>query len=287
MNTIKTGLFLAALTALLLVIGRLLGGQVGLFIALVIAIVMNFSAYWFSDKWILSIYNAQPVSPEDAPELYQIVQELAQKGQMPMPRLYIVDDPSPNAFATGRNPDHAAVAVTTGILRLLNKNELTGVLAHELSHVQHRDTLISTIAATIAGAIGMLASMAQWALIFGLGRGEDDEGPGVFATLLMVILAPLMATLIQLAVSRAREYDADEAGGRLCGQPEWLASALQKLEQGAHQLPMERAHQKPATAHLFIVNPLTATKVANLFSSHPPIQSRIERLEALARQMGV
>jgi heat shock protein HtpX len=281
-TTFKTGLYLAALTGLLLLVGRLLGGNVGLVFALVIAAVMNIGSYWFSDQIVLSMYKAQPVSRADMPELYQVVEELVRLAGMPMPALYVVEDSSPNAFATGRNPEHAAVAVTTGILSILSKEELAGVLAHELCHVQHRDTLISTIAAVVAGAIGMLASLAQWTLI--LGGRDEEEGPGILATLAMAILAPLMATLIQLAVSRAREYAADEGGAQLTGQPLWLARALQKLEQGVQQTPSKTAHERPATAHLFIINPLTASSIANLLATHPPIEERVSRLEAMVEE---
>lgn len=286
MNLFRTTLLLTVLTGLLLVAGQLLGGQTGMMFALVLAVVMNFSAYWFSDKIVLSMYGAQEVGPHDAPELYGIVQELARRGNLPMPRVYVIHNDTPNAFATGRSPEHAAVAATTGILRILSREELAGVMAHELAHVQHRDTLISAIAATIAGAISMLANMAQWALIFGMGRQNGQENGGsVLGTLVMMLLAPIAAALIQMAVSRTREYAADARGAALCGNPLWLANALRKLELGNRRIPMHQAESNPATAHLFIVNPLQGSSLANLFSTHPPIEERVRRLEEMAYQM--
>lgn len=286
MNLFRTTLLLTVLTGLLLVAGQLLGGQTGMMFALVLAVVMNFGAYWFSDKIVLSMYGAQEVGPHDAPELYGIVQELARRGNLPMPRVYIIHNDTPNAFATGRSPEHAAVAATTGILRILSREELAGVMAHELAHVQHRDTLISAIAATIAGAISMLANMAQWALIFGMGRQNGQENGGsVLGTLVMMLLAPIAAALIQMAVSRTREYAADARGAALCGNPLWLANALRKLELGNRRIPMHQAESNPATAHLFIVNPLQGNSLANLFSTHPPIEERVRRLEEMAYQM--
>lgn len=285
-NTLRTTLLLAGLTGLLLLAGHAIGGNSGMIIALLLAAVMNFGSYWFSDKLVLSTYRAQPVEADDAPVLHSVVRDLAQRAGMPMPKVYIIQTPTPNAFATGRNPDHAAVAVTTGLLDRMDREELAGVLAHELSHVRHRDTLVSAIAATIAGAIAMLANMAQWALIFGLGRGSNDrEGAGgVFGVLLMMIVAPLAAGLIQMAVSRSREYGADQGGAELCGNPLWLARALRKLEQGNRRAPMPAASEHPATAHLFIVNPLTGASLARLFSTHPPTEERIRRLEAMAKR---
>lgn len=288
MNLLRTTLLLAVLTGLLLVAGQLLGGQSGMMIALVLAVVMNFGAYWFSDKIVLSMYKAQEVGPHDAPEIYGIVAELAQRGNMPMPRVYIVSNDTPNAFATGRNPEHAAVAATTGIMRILTREELAGVMAHELSHVQHRDTLISAVAATIAGAISMLANMAQWALIFGMGRQNNEGGggaAGVAGTVVMMLLAPIAAMLIQMAVTRTREYAADAQGAALCGNPLWLANALRKLEMANRRIPMHEAESHPATAHLFIVNPLNTRTLANLFSTHPPIEERVRRLEEMAYRM--
>jgi heat shock protein HtpX len=282
-NAFRTTLLLAALTGLLLVIGQALGGRAGMVIALVLAGVMNLGSYWFSDKLVLSWYRAREVGSGDAPELYAVVQELAQRAHMPMPRVYVVPADTPNAFATGRNPEHAAVAATSGLLNILDREELTGVLAHELSHVRHRDTLISAIAATVAGAIAMIANMAQWALIFGFGRGDQDEGAGgLVGALVMMIIAPIAASLIQLAVSRSREYAADDGGAELAN-PLWLASALRKLEQANRRLPMVQAQSHPSSAHLFIVNPLKGDSLAKLFSTHPPIEDRIRRLEAIAR----
>lgn len=288
MNLFRTTLLLAVLTGLLLVAGQLIGGQTGMVIALGLAVVMNFGAYWFSDRIVLSMYGAQEVGPHDAPELYGIVAELARRGNLPMPKVYVIQNDTPNAFATGRNPEHAAVAATTGIMRILTRQELAGVMAHELSHVQHRDTLISAIAATMAGAISMLANMAQWALIFGAGRQSEEEGggaAGVVGTLVMMLLAPIAAALIQMAVSRTREYAADARGAALCGNPLWLANALRKLEIGNHRIPMHAADANPATAHLFIVNPLSGHAFANLFSTHPPIDERVRRLEEMAYRM--
>jgi heat shock protein HtpX len=282
MNTLRTTLLLAGLTALLLFAGHALGGNAGMVIALVIAAVMNIGSYWYSDKIVLSMYRAREVSAADAPKLYSVVSELAQRAHMPMPKVYIVNSDTPNAFATGRGPEHAAVAATSSLLRMMNREELTGVLAHELSHVRNRDTLISAVAATLAGAIAMLAHMAQWALIFGMGRGDDDEEGGIFGMLAMMIIAPIAATLIQLAVSRSREYSADKSGAELSGHPLWLASALDKLEQANEQRPMERAAQHPSTAHMFIVNPLHGFNLARLFSTHPPTAERIRRLKQMA-----
>jgi heat shock protein HtpX len=284
MNALRTTLLLAGLTALLLFVGRALGGNTGMAVALIFAAVMNFGSYWFSDKLVLKMYRARPVEPGQAPKLYSVVEDLARRGNIPMPRVYIVDSDTPNAFATGRNPEHAAVAVTTGLLRLMNREELAGVLGHELSHVRHHDTLISAVAATIGGAIAMLANMAQWALLFGFGRADDRDsgGGGLLGALAMMILAPLAATLIQLAVSRSREFGADAGGAELTGDPLALASALRKLEAGNRQVPMETADEHPATAHMFIVNPLNASSLAKLFSTHPPTDERIRRLEAMA-----
>jgi heat shock protein HtpX len=276
-NRVKTVLLLAALTAFLILMGRVLGGRQGMYIAFGLAVAMNFFSYWFSDKMVLKMYRAQEVSPEEAPQLHQIVEELAREAGIPKPRVYIIPDDSPNAFATGRNPEHAVVAATQGILRLLTPTELKGVLAHEIGHVQHRDILISTIAATLAGAIMILASMAKWGAILGLGR-DDEEGPGIVGILIMSIIAPIAAMLIQLAVSRSREYLADEAGAHLSHNPESLARALEKLSLGVERAPMDAS---PATAHMFIVNPLTGRSLMNLFSTHPPIEERVARLRAM------
>ena len=284
-NLVKTGVLLAALTVLLVLIGGALGGQQGMILAFLMAMVMNFGSYWFSDRIVLAMYRAQPVEEAQAPGLYRIVRTLATRAGMPMPRIYILPDETSNAFATGRNPQHAAVAVTDGIMRIMSEEELEGVLAHELSHVRNRDTLIMAIAATLAGAITYVAHMAQWAMIFGGGRRDSDENSsgagGALGGLLMVVLAPLAATLIQLAVSRSREYQADASGAQMSGQPEGLARALEKLETASKMVPMQDA--TPATAHLFIVNPLTGGGWTTLFSTHPPIPERVARLRAMSR----
>ncbi len=281
MNYLKTTVLLAALTALLMFIGGLLGGREGMLIALIFAGGINFISYWFSDKIVLAMYRAQPVEEAQAPGLYRIVRRLADKKGIPMPRVYIIPTDSPNAFATGRDPKHAAVAATAGILRLLNEDEMEGVMAHELTHVMHRDTLISTVAATIAGAITYLANWIQWSAIFGGGRDDRDRG-SPFGALILALLAPIAAMLIQLAISRSREYAADEGGGRLCGDPLALASALRKLERGVQVRPMMGG--SPATSSLFIVNPFHGG-IAGLFSTHPPMDKRIERLESLADEL--
>src|SRR5215467_555964 len=279
-SVFKTALLLAVLTVMLVMLGGALGGRQGMMVAFVFAIIMNFGSYWFSDKIVLAMYGAQPISEAQAPRLYAIVRRLALKAQIPMPPVYLIPTDTPNAFATGRNPEHAAVAVTEGIMRILNDEELEGVLAHELSHVKNRDVLISTIAATLAGAITMLAHMAQWSAMFGGGRGDDEErGSNPIALVLMAALAPLAAMLVQLAVSRAREYQADATGAQLAGRPWGLASALEKLQMAQQVAPMEA---NPATAHLFIVNPLSGRSLMNLFSTHPPLEERIARLRAMA-----
>jgi heat shock protein HtpX len=277
----KTVLLLGGLTGLLLVAGQALGGQSGMVIALLLAVVMNFSSYWFSDKLVLKIYRARPVTRNEAPVLYETVQELANRAGLPMPRVYIVDNEAPNAFATGRDPQHAAVAATTGLLRLMNRDELAGVMAHELAHVEHRDTLIGAVAATIAGAIAMLANFAQFAMIFGMGR-RDEGGSNPLVMLIMMIVAPMAASLIQMAVSRSREFAADARGAAISGRPLGLASALRKLSQANSRIPMRDAEEHPATAHMFIVNPLKGRNLAQLFSTHPPVEERIRRLEAAA-----
>jgi heat shock protein HtpX len=275
-NTFKTALLLTALTLLLMMIGRAFGGQNGMTIALAIAVVTNFIAYFFSDKIALATYRAQAVSREELPRVYAVVERLTQKIGIPLPKIYVIPSDSPNAFATGRNPRHASVAVTRGILNLLNDEELEGVLAHELGHVNNRDILISSIAATIAGAVTMLASMGRWAMIFGgIGGRDDRDRGGGLAALFMLIVAPIAATLIQLAVSRSREYQADASGAHYTGNPYALASALQKLDTYSRRLPMPAS---PSTAHLFIVQPFLGMNFANLFSTHPPIAKRIERL---------
>jgi len=281
MNTIKTTFLLTLLTLLLVAMGGAIGGRSGMVIAFIIAGGMNFFSYWYSDKIVLKMYGAREVSRADSPDFYGIVENLARKANLPMPKVYVIPSDSPNAFATGRNPQHAAVAATQGIMRILSRDELEGVMAHELSHVLHRDTLISTIAATIAGAISMLGNMLQWAAIFGMGRSDDEEGGGsVIGGLAMAIIAPIAAMLIQMAVSRSREFMADEMGAKISGKPRALASALNKLQQASTMIPMREA--TPATSHMFIVNPLTASRLASLFSTHPPMEERIARLMAMA-----
>jgi heat shock protein HtpX len=284
-NFIKTTFLLGVLTGLLMLIGGLLGGPRGVEIFFVIALVMNFSSYWFSDKIVLRAYGAKELTQQDAPELYSIVRELATAAGIPMPRLYLVQNDTPNAFATGRNPNHAAVAVTTGIMRICNREEIKGVIGHELSHVINRDILTSSIAATLAGAIMMIASVARWGALFGGfgGRDGDSRGGNVIELLVMAVLAPLAASMIQLAISRTREYQADASGARLTHNPLYLADALRKLESANERLPMDAG---PATAHLFIVNPLSAQGLSRLFSTHPPIEERIHRLEDMARRGG-
>lgn len=281
-NQFKTFLLLGVLTIFIVLIGRAIGGPHGMLIALVVAALMNLVSYWFSDKIVLSMYGAQPVSEEEAPELYAMVRELAQRAGLPMPKVCIIPSESPNAFATGRNPEHAVVAVTEGILRLLKPHELKGVLAHEIAHIKDRDILIGSIAATLAGAIMVLADMARWSAIFGGVKSEDEEGGslGIIGAIVLSILAPIAALLVQMAISRSREYLADEEGARLSGNPEFLASALEKLAYGVERIPMEEA--RPATAHMFIVNPLTGGGILQLFSTHPPIEERIRRLRAMA-----
>jgi heat shock protein HtpX len=279
-NALKTTLLLGVLTGLLLWIGEYLGGPQGLVLALVFAAVMNLGSYWFSDRIVLAMYGARELGEQQAPELYGVVRELATAAQMPMPRVYLIPSDSPNAFATGRSPSHAAVAVTEGILRLLSRDELRGVLAHELSHVRNRDTLISAIAATLAGVVMMVARMAQWAAIFGgMRRDERDEGGGALGFLFMIIVAPIAAMLIQLAISRSREYEADATGARLSHAPSSLAAALEKIAAASGRTPLPAG---PATAHLWIVNPLRGNWLANLFSTHPPIEERIRRLRTMA-----
>ena len=278
-NMLKTGVLLGVLTALFVVIGYALGGQQGMVVAFALAVAMNMFSYWFSDKIVLAMYGARPISEAEAPRLYAIVRRLATRAQIPMPPVYLIPTDAPNAFATGRSPAHAAVAVTEGIMRILDEEELEGVLAHELSHVRNRDVLISTIAATLAGAITYLAHMMQWAAFFGGGRSSDDEeGGSPWAMLLLAILAPFAAMLVQLAVSRAREYQADASGARLAGRSSGLAKALEKLETAARAEPMPA---NPATAHLFIVNPLSGQTLMRLFSTHPPIEERVRRLRAM------
>jgi len=280
-NTLKTTALLAALTALLVLIGGFFGGQGGMLLFFGFAVVINLGAYWWSGDIALRMAGAHEVTPEQAPELHQLVQELASYARLPKPRVAIIDNPSPNAFATGRDANHAVVAVTTGILGILNRDELAGVLGHELGHVRNHDILISSIAATVAGAITMLAHAAQWAAIFGGGRRSDEEGEGgggLIGLLLMAVLAPFAAMLIQMAISRGREYEADASGARLCHRASGLEHALAKLDVASRQEPLQAT---PATAHLFIVNPLTSGGLATLFSTHPPIEERIARLRAM------
>jgi len=280
MNLVKTGLLLGALTGLLMLIGGYFGGKQGVIIAFIFAMAMNLGSYWFSDKLILRMYKAQEVSENQAAELYAMVRNLALKASLPMPKVYIIPEDTPNAFATGRDENHAVVAVTEGILRILKKDELEGVIAHELTHIKNRDMLIGSIAATLAGAIVMLANMAQWAAMFGgVSRDNDDEGGGgVIGLILMAILAPIAATIIQMAISRSREYLADEGGARVSKNPYGLANALEKLSRASLAAPMDAS---PSTAHMFIVNPLTGKSLMNLFSTHPPVEERIARLRSM------
>ncbi len=276
-NTFKTFILLAGLTALLLFFGQALGGRSGLYVALFMALIMNMVGYWFSDKIALAMTGAQEVSVHEAPDLHRLVERLAAQAGIPKPRVYIIPQDTPNAFATGRNPEHAAVAVTQGILHLLSPAELEGVLAHELAHIKNRDILISSVAAVIAGAISYLATMAQWGAFLGMGRSDDDEGGGgnLIAVLLMAIIAPIAAMLIQMAISRSREFQADATGARIMGTGRPLANALIKLEEYNHRLPMQ---VNPAQAQMFIVNPLSAEGFTKLFSTHPPIKERVTRL---------
>jgi len=276
-NVFKTGLLLAILTAMLVLVGGAIGGQQGMVVAFVMALVMNFFSYWFSDRIVLAMYGAQAVDEARAPGLYAIVRRLATRAGIPMPRVYLIPTETPNAFATGRNPHHAAVAVTEGIMRMLDEDELEGVLAHELAHVRNRDVLIATIAATMAGAITYLAHMAQWAAMFGAHR-DDEDGGNPIAAIVMAVLAPIAALLVQMAVSRSREYHADATGARLAGKTWGLAKALEKLHMAQQVVPMAA---NPATAHLFIVNPLSGRALMNLFSTHPPMEERIARLRAM------
>jgi len=285
MNYLRTAILLAGLTALFMGVGFLIGGQSGAMIALVVAAGMNLISYWNADKLMLSMHGAQEVDHATAPDLVNMVAGLAERAGLPMPRVYIMDNPQPNAFATGRNPEHAAVAVTTGLLESLSREELAGVVAHELAHIKNHDTLTMTITATIAGAISMIA---QFGMFFGGGHRDNNNnggGLGMIGTLAMVILAPIAAMLVQMAISRNREYAADDLGARIAGQPEWLASALRKLEAAAHAIPNEAAEHNPATAHLFIVNPLSGRGMDNLFATHPSTENRIAALQALAQEL--
>jgi heat shock protein HtpX len=284
MNYFRTAILLAGLTALFMGVGFLIGGQAGALLALLVAGGMNVFAYWNSDRMVLSMHGAQEVDQSTAPDLYRMVAELARNGGLPMPRVYMMDNPQPNAFATGRNPQHAAVAVTTGLMQNLSREEVAGVLAHELAHIKNHDTLIMTITATIAGAISMLA---QFGMFFGGGHRENNNGGmGIIGTLAMVILAPIAAMLVQMAISRTREYSADKLGAQISGQPAWLASALAKIANAAHAIPNENAERNPATAHMFIINPLSGQRMDNLFSTHPATENRIAALQDMARVMG-
>src|SRR5438552_13373110 len=278
-NVFKTGFLLAVLTMMLVLLGGAFGGRQGMLIAFVIALLMKFFSYWLSDKMVLAAYGAQPIEEAAAPRLYAIVHRLATRAGIPMPRVYLIPSETPNAFATGRNPEHAAVAVTEGIMRILDEEELEGVLAHELSHVKNRDVLISTIAATLAGAITYLAHMAQYAAMFGGRRDDEEGGSNPFAAILLAILAPIAALLVQMAVSRAREFQADATGAQVAGKSWGLAKALEKLQMANEAAPMAQA--TPATAHLFIVNPLSGQTLMRLFSTHPPLEERIARLRAM------
>ncbi len=281
MNQMKTFFLMVVLTIIFVALGSLIGGKTGSYIAFFIAFAMNFITYWFCDKIVLAMYSAREVSESEAPQLYSIVSSLSQKASIPMPRVYIIENDSPNAFATGRNPSKGVVAVTTGILRILNRNELEGVLAHEISHIIHRDILIQTVAATLAGAITMIANWARFAAFFGGGSSDDEEGgSNIFSVIIFSLFAAFAAMLIQLAISRSREYLADDGGAQLSGNPLFLADALKKLHMGIANNPMNDAN--PSTAPLFIVNPFTAKGVLSLFSTHPPIEERIQRLEAMA-----
>jgi heat shock protein HtpX len=282
MNYFRTAILLAGLTALFMGVGYLIGGQSGALIALLVAAGMNFVAYWNADRLVLSMHGAQEVDARTAPELYQMVGELAARAGLPMPRVYLMDNPQPNAFATGRNPKHAAVAATTGLLQMLSRDEIAGVLAHELAHIKHHDTLTMTITATIAGAISMLA---QFGLFFG-GGNRSNNGLGLIGTVAMVILAPIAAMLVQMAISRTREYSADAMGAQISGRPLALASALARIENAAHQIENPVAEQHPATAHLFIINPLSGARMDNLFGTHPATENRIAALQDIAARMG-
>ncbi|MCC0016191.1 MAG: zinc metalloprotease HtpX [Rhodobiaceae bacterium] len=283
MNYLKTGMLLAALTGLFMAIGAALGGQQGMVIAFVVALAMNAFSYWNSDKMVLRMYGAREVDARTAPELHHMVGELARNAGLPMPKVYVIDNPQPNAFATGRDPEHAAVAATTGILHTLSREELAGVMAHELAHIKNRDTLIMTITATIAGAISMLANFAMF---FGGNRNSNNGGVGIVGTIAIMILAPLGAALVQMAISRTREYAADRMGAQISGNPMALAAALEKIAGAAHRVPNMAAERNPATAHMFIINPLSGQRMDNLFSTHPDTGNRIAALETLAREMG-
>ncbi|MCL6473322.1 MAG: zinc metalloprotease HtpX [Firmicutes bacterium] len=277
MNNLRTWLLMGALTVLLVLAGKLIGGNGGMMFMLVFAIIMNFSGYWWSDKIAIMMTGSRPVSEKEAPELYLMVRNLSLRAGLPMPRLYITPSPQPNAFATGRNPQHAVVAVTEGLMQMLSRDEIEGVLAHELAHVKNRDILIGSMAAMMAGAISAIANIAQWGLFFG--RGDDDDNPfGIIGVIIAIVVMPIAAMLVQLAISRSREYGADETGARIAGHPQGLINALLKLERGAQAIPMDVS---PATSHMFIVNPLSGRSFAALFSTHPPIAERVARLKKI------
>ncbi len=283
---LRTFFLLAVLTVLFVILGRVIGGQTGMVIAFGFALVMNFLAYWFSDKVVLAMYRARPVSEAEAPELYRMVRTLCQRANLPMPKIYIIPTRTPNAFATGRDPKHAAVAVTEGLLELLDEEEIMGVLGHELAHVKHRDILIQTVAATVVGAITMLADWGRWMLFWGAMSDDDDRNPaGLILGIILLVVIPIAAVLINLAISRSREYYADEGGAKICGNPLWLANALRKLAYGVERYPMENANS--GTAHMFIVSPLKGDGITALLSTHPPIEERIRRLEAMAGMRSV
>lgn len=277
MNSVKTVFLMTAMMGLFLLAGYVLGGNSGMTIAFVFALVMNFGSYWFSDKIVLKMYRAQEVTREQAPKFYNMVEQLAQNANLPMPKVYIINDPTPNAFATGRNPKNAAVAATTGILQSLNNDEMAGVMAHELAHVKNRDILVSTIAATLVGSITFIAHMAGWAMMFG--RGNDRDGAGL-GGLVLLILSPIIAMLLQMAISRSREFMADSGGAKISGNPMGLATALEKISRGNQIKPVN--HASPSSAHMFIINPLTGGGMAKLFSTHPPTEERIKRLKEMA-----
>ena len=285
LNFAKTALLLALLTAIFVAIGGLAGGQTGMVIAFVVALGMNAFSLWRSDKMVLGMHGAEEVDERSAPEYYNLVRELAARAELPMPRVYVMHNPQPNAFATGRNPQNAAVAASTGLLESLSREEVAGVMAHELAHIKNRDTLIMTIAATIGGAISMLAQYLQFNALFGGNR--NNGGPGILASLAAILLAPLAAMLVQMAISRSREYQADRLGALICGNPLWLASALQKIAGAAQHIENPTAEAAPATAHIFIINPLSGHGIDNFFSTHPNTENRIAELEALAQEMGV
>lgn len=284
-NILKVGLLLALMTAIFVAMGALVGGQTGMIIAFLIALAMNAFSFWNSDSLVLRMHGAQEVDASTAPQYYQTIQELARRAGLPMPRVYIMHTPQPNAFATGRDPEHAAVCASTGLLDALEPQEVAGVMAHELAHIRNRDTLIMTIAATIAGAISMLANFLQFSMLFGGSR--SNRGMGIIGTLIAVIVAPIAAMLVQMAISRSREYVADRTGAQICGNPLWLASALEKIQAYAHRVPMESAEAMPASAHMFIINPLTGRGFDNLFSTHPDTANRIAELHELAREMHI